>query len=74
MLPDPVPLAGLMRSPESIEQHRNVFCNYYMRCLDYSMRQGWTSFSCSRCALKGDGAQVSSRDFANDRRRDPMAP
>lgn len=33
----------------SVEEHRNLFCEYYDGCLDLAVKKGWNSFTCVRC-------------------------
>jgi hypothetical protein len=30
--------------------HRNVFCENYDCCLDFTLLKGWRNFSCASCA------------------------
>lgn len=48
--PNPTELEAKV-SEELVEQHRNLYCFHYDRCLDLAVKSGWESWTCSRCAL-----------------------
>jgi hypothetical protein len=37
--------------PESVEGHRNVFCDRYDDCLDEALGKRWSSWSCEHCPM-----------------------
>lgn len=53
-----------------VEAHRNFDCHHYDACLDEAVRQGWQSFTCSKCPLVGLSAppELAIDAYANQRR------
>jgi hypothetical protein len=46
--PNPVELVKLVE-PETVAQHRSLFCTHYDECLERAAERGWRSWSCERC-------------------------
>ena len=46
-LPAPINPEGGRK--QSVEMHRNLFCQNYDGCLDEAVKRGWNSFTCVRC-------------------------
>ena len=40
-----------------VEEHREVWCKCYGRCLDFAIRKGWISFSCKWCEEREKGRE-----------------
>jgi hypothetical protein len=47
---NPTRLAGLVEL-DDVDQHRSLMCDLYDDCLDRALRQGWQSWTCSKCEL-----------------------
>ncbi|MDQ3263415.1 MAG: hypothetical protein M3Y59_07115 [Myxococcota bacterium] len=62
------PEAGPARA--GVESHRNLNCRQYDGCLDEAVRNGWQSFTCSKCPLYALTAtpQLGIDTYANQRR------
>ena len=70
--PFPTPLTRRLMNERSLEEHRNLFCCLYDRCLDVSVRSGWENWSCSQCELREHhGTAPRALDYAQRRRPDP---
>jgi hypothetical protein len=67
--PNPTRLDGAARGEDFAEEHRNVYCSRYDRCLSFAIREGWDSFTCSACAYRLGGGQ-QPEDYAEQRRGD----
>ena len=54
----------------SVEEHRNLNCHHYDKCLDEAVYNGWQSFTCAKCPLYSvQGApQQGIEAYANQRR------
>jgi hypothetical protein len=48
--PRPTMLNTLIKD-HAVDEHRNLFCPQYARCLDTALRQGWDSWTCANCRL-----------------------
>jgi len=62
--PCPTELTAPINPDRGVEGHRNLFCNFYDACLDEAVKQGWNSWSCTRCGLhalepEGEGTLVT---------------
>jgi hypothetical protein len=70
--PNPVPLpASACKGDRDPEETRNVFCAQYSRCIDVAIREGWESFTCTRCHFFRDREdEPRARDFALSRSGD----
>ena len=70
MSPQPTPRAVVPQVPNPLpnpvslgqgeKANRNLYCGQYSACLDLAIHEGWTDWTCSKCALnvevKGPGA------------------
>ena len=54
------------------QEHRNVFCGAYNRCLDFVMRKNWQDWTCSRCPNFGINTRPGAVSFAHDRPSGPF--
>ena len=69
--PMPTELDGPLRSERDIAKHRRLYCPFYDRCLDESIRLDWQGFSCARCPLcETVGRAPGPGSFAQQRRGD----
>ncbi len=48
--PRPTMLAALIKE-NAVDEHRNLYCPQYARCLDAALRQDWDSWTCANCRL-----------------------
>lgn len=55
-LPAPINPEGGRR--QSVEMHRNLFCEHYDNCLDEAVKHGWNSFTCVRCSFYQEPGEV----------------
>ena len=46
--PNPVQHEEPLRGEADIAQHRRLYCGHYSRCLDVSVREGWSGFTSER--------------------------
>ena len=63
--PNPVQHEEPLRGEADIAQHRRLYCGHYSRCLDVSVREGWSGFTCLHCPLR-DYATGGPRTVARD--------
>jgi len=49
-IPNPTRRTALV-TLDAVGRHRSLFCRDYDDCLEAAARQGWTSWSCERCAM-----------------------
>ncbi len=69
--PFPTPLTGPFGLERAVEEHRNLYCAHYDRCLNEAVRAGWPGWSCTHCTLFADRSRdPQARQFAHDRRTD----
>jgi hypothetical protein len=67
--PMPTSLDVPLRGEADIAVHRRLYCAHYGACLDQSVKQGWTGFTCLRCPLRDTAtASPGSEPFARQRR------
>jgi hypothetical protein len=73
-MPNPSPLAQLIRSEATVGGHRNLYCLHYDSCLDVAVKLDWDSWSCEKCSLfeVHDAPRDFAGFFANDRRGGPQ--
>jgi len=68
-LPTPINPEGARK--QSVETHRNLFCQHYDECLDEAVKRGWNSFTCVRCTFyrtTAPGGDSGVERFATQRR------
>lgn len=39
------------------EKTRNIYCQYYARCLDWAVKERWDGFACIECELFTKGGK-----------------
>jgi hypothetical protein len=68
--PSPAELTAPINPDRGVEGHRNLFCNFYDSCLDEAVKQGWNSWTCTRCALHAMEPEVEGgiESYATQRR------
>jgi hypothetical protein len=67
--PTPTSLETPLRGEEDIAQHRRLYCGHYSNCLNLSVREGWSGFSCMHCPLRDHAIErPGSEGFAHQRR------
>ncbi len=71
--PNPVQLESPLRGEADIAQHRRLYCGHYSRCLDVSVREGWSGFTCLHCPLR-DFASGGPRSESFARQRRDLSP
>lgn len=67
-LPAPINPEGGRK--QSVELHRNLFCESYDACLDEAVKRGWNSFTCIRCPFyaASEDEYAGVERFATQRR------
>jgi hypothetical protein len=48
--PNPTELEKLV-DPETVAEHRSLFCAHYDDCLEHAVNCAWYSWSCEQCLL-----------------------
>jgi hypothetical protein len=68
--PCPAELTAPINPDRGVEGHRNLFCNFYDSCLDEAVKQGWNSWTCTRCSLHAVEPEVEGgiESYATQRR------
>jgi len=71
--PTPVPLESPLRGEQDIAQHRRLYCAHYGACLDQSVREGWSGFTCLHCPLRDYASPGPGSEAFACQRREPTA-
>ncbi len=72
--PLPTPLTGPFGLERSVEEHRNLYCFNYDRCLSQAVKEGWLGWSCTHCGYFMDRTKdPQARQFAHERRTDAFS-
>jgi hypothetical protein len=68
--PCPTELNAPINPDRGVEGHRNLFCDVYDACLDEAVKQGWNSWSCTRCPMHATNPDVQGgiESYAQQRR------
>ena len=68
--PCPTELTTPINPDRGVEGHRNLFCSFYDACLDEAVKQGWSSWTCTRCGLHAVQPEVEGgiESYATQRR------
>lgn len=77
--PPPKPHPSRWRPPlwaeqNHVEEHRDVHCRFYARCIDVAVRADWEGFSCQKCPLFHQDAAPRAEDYAFDQPADNGRP
>ncbi|MGQ0506477.1 MAG: hypothetical protein ACT4TC_14285 [Myxococcaceae bacterium] len=69
--PFPTPVTGPFGAERTVEEHRNLYCSSYDRCLDHAVKEGWLGWSCTKCKAFADRTMdPEAQQFAHERRSD----
>jgi hypothetical protein len=49
-----------------VEEHRDVHCRFYSRCIDAAIRADWEGFTCQKCPLFHQDAAPRAEQYAFD--------
>jgi hypothetical protein len=52
--PCPTEIASPINPERGLDGQRSLFCVHYDACLDEAVKQGWSSWGCTACALVAD--------------------
>lgn len=69
--PRPMPLEGPIKE-DVVQEHRNLYCLSYDRCLDACVQQGWPGWTCRMCTYRCAGTPPEVGVFAEARPRNPI--